>query len=210
MLVQAIIADPPWRFGDKLKMRDRVRRSADSQYQTMSIAEIAALDVSGIADPAGCVLALWVPGSFLEAGLEVMKAWGFKLKQTYVWVKTKRPRRPKKKEAQGQVPTPDMHDRLAFGMGHYFRQCHELVLVGVRGRAKKMVRNRSQRSVSFAPNLGHSIKPELLHESLERMLPGAWRLEMFARRNRDGWLCVGNELTGGQDIAETLADIKGL
>ena len=206
MRVQTIIADPPWRFNDKLKMKDGVDRSADSQYQTMTVAQIKALDVRSLVDPAGCLLALWVPGSFLEAGLDVMKSWGFKLKQTYVWVKTKKPRRPKK----DQRASSDPNDQLAFGMGHYFRQCHELVLVGVRGQAKKMVRNRSQRSVSLAPNAGHSIKPEHLHESLERMMPDAWRLELFARRCRDRWLCVGNELTNGQDIAQTIEDIKAL
>src|SRR5690606_23397491 len=36
------------------------------------------------------VLVLWVPGSLLQEGLDVMSAWGFKQKQVHVWVKTKK------------------------------------------------------------------------------------------------------------------------
>src|SRR3990167_5190138 len=91
MKAQVIIADPPWGFDDGLKaMKRKVRRSAVSQYRTMTPAQIALLPVKSIVDPAGCVLALWVPGSMLEDGLNVMKAWGFSLKQTWIWVKLKK------------------------------------------------------------------------------------------------------------------------
>jgi len=66
-----IIADPPWSFDDKLaKMRAPTKRSAASQYDVMTISDIMGLDIASLADPAGCVLALWVPGSFLEAGMD--------------------------------------------------------------------------------------------------------------------------------------------
>ena len=91
MKFQVIVADPPWAFSDGLKkMRDGVRRSAASQYRTMTAAAVAALPVPSLVDPSGCLLALWVPGCMLQHGLDVMQAWGFTYKQNYVWVKTKR------------------------------------------------------------------------------------------------------------------------
>lgn len=204
MYFDVILADPPWGFNDKLTMKDGVLRSADSQYSTMPIQAIKALDVKSLAAPAGCVLALWVPGSMLQWGLDTMTAWGFKHKQTYVWVKTK-------KDALADVVAKGhMDECTVFGMGRLFRQSHELALIGTRGKPSKTLVNKSQRSVSFDQNMGHSVKPGKLQASLELMFPGARRLEMFARRNRDRWLCVGNELTSGQDIADTIVDLQQL
>ena len=84
-----IVADPPWNFKDSLKMSD-VARGASSNYSVMSILDIKQLPVKDITDPNGAVLALWVPSSLLQEGLDTMNAWGFKHKQTYVWVKTKK------------------------------------------------------------------------------------------------------------------------
>lgn len=84
-----IVADPPWSFKDSLKMSD-VPRGAAANYSVMTNSDILGLDVKSIADPNGCVLALWVPSSLLQLGLDTMKTWGFEHKQTYVWVKTKK------------------------------------------------------------------------------------------------------------------------
>ena len=37
-------------------------------------------------------------------------------------------------------------------------------------------------------------------------MPGSF--ELFARREREGWLCLGNEITG-RDIREDLERIRG-
>src|ERR1700722_15379032 len=84
-----IIADCPWLFSDKLKMSD-VARGAAANYPTMTISDIKQLPVKDLIDPAGAILALWVPSSLLQEGLDVMKAWGFDLKQSWIWIKTKK------------------------------------------------------------------------------------------------------------------------
>ena len=207
MKYQVIIADPPWSFNDKLaKMRSKTKRSASSQYNVMTVADIAALDVASLADPAGCVLALWVPGSFMAAGLEVAKAWGFTLKQNYIWVKTK-----KRKLKAGELAHPAHH--LAFGMGRLFRQTHETALICTSGKSVyTSMEDHSQRSVCFFPNLGHSRKPPDLHFSLEKMFPEAERLEMFARTDFPNWTCVGNECpsTIGEDIVDSISRLQSL
>src|ERR1700677_1432184 len=84
-----IVCDPPWKFSDKLKMSD-IARGAAANYPTMTISDIKQLPVKDLADPTGAVLALWVPSSLLQEGLDTMKAWGFQHKQTFVWIKNKK------------------------------------------------------------------------------------------------------------------------
>ena len=61
-------------------------------------------------------------------------------------------------------------------------------------------------------NEKHSKKPEDLQESLELMFPSYTdRLELFARRERPGWTCVGNESQNefnGLDIIESIEILK--
>jgi len=185
MRFRVIVADPAWSFNDKLKM-SLTPRSAGDNYSTMSVADIAMLPVADIADPVGCVLVLWVPSALIEDGLLVLRAWGFTPKGTYVWTKMKR----------------DMSGP-AIGMGHLFRQCHEIALVGTIGKPLKTLSNKSQRSACLAVNEGHSVKPEALQDSLDKMFPSELKCELFARRVRDGWICLGFE-TDGFDLRDSL------
>jgi N6-adenosine-specific RNA methylase IME4 len=167
-----VVADPPWRFGDALTMSD-TKRGASSHYSTLTLSELLKLPVKGIAAP-NSLLALWCPSSMLEDGLAVMKAWGYEQKTVYTWVKTA------KSEAG-----------LAFGMGRTFRACSEHALIGTRG--KLAVISKSERAVELHTALPHSSKPSGLQERLDRMFPEARRLELFARQERPGWTCFGNE-----------------
>lgn len=40
----------------------------------------------------------------------------------------------------------------------------------------------------------HSKKPLCAYEMIENMFPNASKLEMFARNERNGWDCWGNEV----------------
>lgn len=183
-----IVADPPWSYEDKLRMGGTVgiRRSADSHYRVLQIDDIVALPVGRLAAD-DALLFLWVPNSLLDYGMRTLAAWGFDQKQVYTWVKT------------------TSSGRLAFGMGRRFRNCTEQALVGARGSPRPA--NLSQRNCCLALNSDHSVKPEAPQDSLELMYPrGPW-LELFARRSRPGWTCVGNECpdTMGVDIRDWLA-----
>jgi N6-adenosine-specific RNA methylase IME4 len=206
MKFQVIIADPPWSFSDKLaKMKSKTKRSAASQYKVLTLNDIMGMDVASLADPAGCVLGLWVPGSFMEAGMDVYRAWGFKLKQNFVWVKTKK---------KHNLIDPIILDRsLAFGMGRLFRQTHETALICSSGKSVyKSMEDHSQRSVCFYPNLKHSMKPQHLHDRFDVMFPNANKLELFARRDTPGWTCVGLECpsTLGEDIRDSISRLKAM
>jgi N6-adenosine-specific RNA methylase IME4 len=45
--------------------------------------------------------------------------------------------------------------------------------------------------------------PEEVQNRLDQMYPDVPKLELFTRRQRLGWVCLGDELTGG-DIRENL------
>ena len=208
MKFELICADPPWAFDDKLKkMKAKTKRSAQSQYSTLTATEVAALDVPGIANPDGCVLALWVPSILLPEGFMVMNSWGFNFKQTFIWVKTKKnvTKHVKKTIEKGNVV--DMNDLMAFGMGRLFRQTHEIALIGTRGKVYDQLENHSQRSVMFDINKGHSTKPELLQDRLDQMFPSAQKLEMFGRRVRPNWTIIGDGVTG-IDVKDSIELLK--
>lgn len=229
-----IVADPPYSFRDKLLQSD-VARGAAANYKLMTISDIKQLPIKDYADPNGSILALWVPSSLLQEGLDTMKAWGFKHKQTYVWVKTKKEslgtlRKAFTKTVKTALKAgnwdafqfPEIRDlfiqtassfsltdMLSFGMGRLFRQTHEICLIGTNNnKVYKSLANKSQRSVSFGENLKHSAKPEHLQDSLDIMFPGAnnAKLELFSRRQRKGWWCLGNEapMTKNEDIRDSL------
>ena len=224
-----IVADPAWSFSDKLRHSD-VKRGAQANYSTMTISEIQALPVNAYCNPDGAVLCLWVPSSLLQEGLDTMKAWGFKHKQTYVWVKTKKQpfnilfkevfkvarsfkmfdsfKELKKMILDQKFST--MNDMLSFGMGRLFRRSHEICLIGTNNNGiYKELQNKSQRSVSFASNLKHSAKPEHLQDALEVMFPNKNYLEIFGRRSRPNWTVIGNESseTFGEDIRMSLSKL---
>lgn len=230
---RVIVADPPWSFKDSLKMSD-VARGAAANYKVMTISDIKQLPIKDYADPNGSILALWIPSSLLQDGLDTMKAWGFKHKQTYVWVKTKKEslgtlRKAFTKAVKTALKAgnwdafqfPEIRDlfvqtakdfsltdMLSFGMGRLFRQTHEICLIGTNNnKIYKHLANKSQRSVSFAENLKHSAKPEALQDSLETMFPKGKKLELFARRHRPDWTCLGNEICNGEDITVSLAKL---
>lgn len=198
---QLIVADPAWGFKDGLKkMKTKVKRSAASQYKTMSPSSIAALPVRDLADPSGCMLALWVPGCLLEQGLMVMHAWGFSLKQIFVWVKLKK----------AYAKEPDWNKSTRVGMGRLFRQSHEIALICTSGKSiYPLLMDHGQRSVAFDLNLGHSCKPPTLQRRLDKMFPVATKVELFGRRSLPGWTVLGDAIDG-KDLAISIQELAAV
>lgn len=50
--------------------------------------------------------------------------------------------------------------------------------------------------------MAHSRKPEDVQDRIEQLFDGPY-VELFARRQRSGWLCLGNEIDG-LDIRDSL------
>lgn len=213
------VIDPPYSFSDRLTMSN-VARGAESNYSVMNNNDLLNLRVKELAAD-DALLALWVPSTLLPLGLDLVKAYGFTFKQVYVWVKVKKDPAIKVKKALLKNKTIEtmseniknlnksiIDESLAFGMGRIFRNVHEMALIGTRGKISKYIKNKSQRTVSFDTVRKHSEKPEDLQNSLDAIFsdPNIKKMEIFARRVRPNWTCIGNECltTLGQDVRDTI------
>jgi N6-adenosine-specific RNA methylase IME4 len=172
----AILADPPWKFGDKLPGKGR---GAPKHYQCLSLAELCLFPLPPIHDDAW--LFLWRCGSMQLEALAVARAWGFGAPVSeFVWEKV----------------TKDGTPRM--GMGRTVRNSHEVCLIFRRGKPQRQ--SASVVSVVRAPRGRHSEKPEEIARRIERLTKGPY-CELFARRVRAGWDCFGHEVTAA-DAAE--------
>lgn len=186
---RVVCADPPWPFGDPLPGPGR---GAAKNYELLSIDDIAQRRFVGgealgdVADDAYLFLWRVSAGSdikhltLVEEAYRVARAWGFAPKTELVWRK--------------QTKNGKRH----FGMGRHLRAEHETCIVAVRGKVAPLVRD--VRSVFDAPAPSdasgraiHSAKPDAFYDLVARMRGGPY-LELFARRQRSGWTCLGNEV----------------
>jgi N6-adenosine-specific RNA methylase IME4 len=180
---QVIYADPPWQY-DFSKVE---AWGIETHYETLPLDDIKHYrDGNGVSIQEiiaqDAVLFLWAPPPKLKEALEVMEAWGFEYKTSSVWVK----------------------DRL--GLGYWWMQKAEYLLLGKRGNFPAPATKRRPVSVFEAPWRGHSRKPGLVYRMIERMccLPPAYKnsaedyyLECFARGiKRPHWAAFGKEYHG--------------
>jgi N6-adenosine-specific RNA methylase IME4 len=170
-----IYADPPWRFEPYSRVTG-MDRAAENHYPTSPLAEIKALDVKSIA-AADCVLFLWATAPMLHQAIEVMEAWGFTYKTCAVWNK----------------------DRI--GTGYWFRNKHEILLVGTRGHVPAPAMGTQWPSLLEASVGRHSEKPTVFCEIIEIYFPTLPKIELHARGvvPRPGWDVWGLEAPTSAD-----------
>lgn len=162
-----IVADPEWRF-EPYSRGTGMDRAADNHYPTSDLEAIKQRDVASIAAD-DCVLFLWATAPMLPQALDVMAAWGFVYKSQAIWVK----------------------DRI--GTGYWFRNQHELLLVGVKGSIPAPAPGTQGPSVISAPVRSHSEKPGEALDLIDKYFPSLAKIELNARAARLGWDCWGYE-----------------
>jgi N6-adenosine-specific RNA methylase IME4 len=163
-IFNVILADPPWQYRTVISESRRI----ENHYPTMSLEAIKALPVSAITAP-DAVLFLWAIGPGVEEALEVLRVWGFEYRSQVVWVKP------------------------SIGPGHWIRQRHELLLLGVKGDIPVPLPENRPDSVITANRREHSEKPEEAHLLIERAFSEFPKIELFSRCLRPGWVVWGNE-----------------
>jgi N6-adenosine-specific RNA methylase IME4 len=159
-----IYADPAWSYGNPQRA---TYSQARDHYPTMKLEDICALPVKDWAED-NAVLFLWVTSPILMESAQVIEAWGFKYKASFVW------------------------DKESPVMGHYNGVAHELLLICVRGSCQPDVRKLFN-SVVREKRTGHSKKPTIFYDMIETLYPHGARLELFARTARPGWCAWGNQ-----------------
>jgi N6-adenosine-specific RNA methylase IME4 len=137
-----------------------VKEICDLEIGDRKVAEIALDDA---------VLFLWVTSPILEESFEVIKAWGFKYKASFVW------------------------DKIKHNMGHYNSVRHEFLLICVRGSCQPD-QNQLFDSVQSIERTEHSAKPEEFRNIIQTLYPYGTRIELFARKKTAGWEVFGNDI----------------
>lgn len=161
---RVIYADPPWQYGNT---QPDYHVTQDDHYATMSLSDICALPVIDIVED-NAVLFIWATSPILEEVFQVIKAWGFKYKASFVW------------------------DKIKHNMGHYNSVRHEMLLICVRGSCQPDT-PKLYDSVISEERTEHSKKPETFRQIIDVLYPRGKRIELFARRKIDGWDIYGNE-----------------
>jgi N6-adenosine-specific RNA methylase IME4 len=176
MKYKIIYADPPWSYKAKnppCKLEKQPETvSVNYYYDTMSIDDIKKFPIDRIADK-DCVLFMWATTPLLPEAFDTLKAWGFKYKTMITWEKTNND-----------------------CMGYWFRVCTEHLLVAVKGKEIKSFRSMI-RTLYRSPRGKHSEKPNYFHQLIEEVttnIPNAKKIELFARKEYDGWDAFGNEV----------------
>lgn len=168
---RVIYADPPWSYGNSgvITESDNYGRAA-RHYPSMTISELCALgsQVRKMAET-NAVLFMWVTSPLLEEAFEVVNAWGFQYKTSFVW------------------------DKIRHNFGHYNSVRHELLLVCTRGSCTPDNAKLYDSVVSLERSDKHSEKPEEFRQMIDSLYTWGKRIELFARTRADGWEAWGNE-----------------
>jgi N6-adenosine-specific RNA methylase IME4 len=176
----AILADPPWQFQNLWNTPAGPNRGDAEHYSTMSLEDICGLPVDEVAAD-DCVLFMWTIWILLPRVLDVIHDWGFKYKTcAFDWMKAH----------AGQIDMFREDAPVQMGLGYWTRANTEPCLLATRGKPKRL--NADVRQGIIAPRREHSRKPDGIHERIERLVAGPY-LELFARQERAGWDCWGNE-----------------
>jgi N6-adenosine-specific RNA methylase IME4 len=173
-----IVIDPPWQMG-KIEREERPRQDDEIDYATLPVdcgrdgphstnplCCISAIPLKDLAGPDGAHLYLWVTHKYLPAGLELVEHWGFRYQCLMTWRKN-----------VGITPYSWMYDT-------------EHVIFARRGNLD--LQQLGLRLSFDAPVAGHSTKPDIFYDRVIAASPEP-RLEMFARRSREGFTTWGNE-----------------
>jgi N6-adenosine-specific RNA methylase IME4 len=162
---QIFYADPPWKYGNS--MPEYFTEQAN-HYSLMTIEEICNMPILEMADK-NAALFMWVTSPILEEAFQVVNAWGFEYKTSFIW------------------------DKIKHNMGHYSSVRHEILLLCIRGSYPKESNNLRD-SVYSEERTKHSKKPDYFYELIEEMYPNSNKIELFSRNKREGWHSYGNQI----------------
>lgn len=171
-----IVIDPPWPI-KKLTHRQRPNQ-VNFDYKTLNMEQIKTMAIPDISS-SKCICFLWCTQKTLFAAKEILEYWGFKYLLTMVWEKT-----------YGKSAGMPL-----FG----FRWNAEFILVGVKTKLELWPKKSLIPCVFQAPNISHSTKPDRFYELIGGL--GSSRIDIFARKQRDGWDVWGNEVESPSDIS---------
>jgi N6-adenosine-specific RNA methylase IME4 len=166
-----IVIDPPWKYKNLFTALNNVKK--EWPYKTVDLKYIYELPISSLCHGTSIVF-LWTTQKYLFDCKDILQGWGLNYVCCMTWKKT-----------YGKSNGIPMKG---------FRFNAEFVIVG----SVHVMNPMSKKGKSLipcvfdAPNIGHSIKPDLFYEMVSPL--GESRIDLFARRQRDGWDVWGDEI----------------
>lgn len=167
--------DPPWRQskGGKKNVR-KLSSGTELDYNVLTLEQIKEhLEQTNNISQENSVLFLWTIDKYLFEAQALAEGLGYKLHARMIWNKVT------------GIPA-------AFTV----RYGHEYLLYMYRGKLTPVSRDeRGKIHTVFTEQVKkHSQKPEVSFEIIERLYPDLKKIEMYARKERSGWDCWGNEV----------------
>jgi site-specific DNA-methyltransferase (adenine-specific) len=152
-------------------------------YQTMSYGELWDMSkkIKEISDE-NSVLFLWTIQKWLPLSFELLHVWGFKYQRTLTWDKK--------------------NGMCLFGFHHR----SEFVLFGYKGKLEMYPRRKAIPTVFQAKSPFHSAKPDEFYKMIE--IFGSPRIDLFARKKREGWEVWGNEVESDIELFNQLPQTR--
>jgi N6-adenosine-specific RNA methylase IME4 len=166
---RVLYADPPWKYQEHGASVDPSYGSATRHYPTMTIEELCALPVKDMLED-DAVLFLWVTSPKLNQVWEIIEAWGFEYKTSFVW------------------------DKVGHNFGYYNSVRHELLLICGRGSSTPDEKKLYDSVQSIEKSRTHSEKPEEFRAIIDSLYTHGNRIELFARKQVEGWDTWGNQV----------------
>lgn len=163
-----VLADPPWKHPGTNTGPNASPGAAD--YPIVSTKDLLTLPVADtLAKDA--LLFMWTVGPMVADAIRLGEAWcGRFITVAFVW------------------------DKQRTTVGFHTMPQTEFVFLFGRGRVLANRGTRNERQLVRCERGGHSRKPEIVQDAIDRMYPAAEKLELFARRARVGWTTWGNQI----------------
>jgi len=172
---RVIYADPPWKQSKGGKKAVRKNSSGKPlDYPVCSMEEIKEhLRQADSLTGDDAILFLWTIDKYLFEAEEIAKSLGYKLHARMIWNKV------------NGIPA-------AFTV----RYGHEYLLYMYKGKLTPVAREeRGKIHTVFTEQVKkHSQKPEEAYRIIERLYPHFNKIELYARNEREGWDCWGDEV----------------
>jgi N6-adenosine-specific RNA methylase IME4 len=170
---RVIYADPPWEYATPQHSREEQKTTLDSHYPSLPLNKICDLPVGELAQE-DAVLFLWATSPLILDAFQVIEAWGFTYKASFIW------------------------DKVKHNVGHYNSVRHEFLFIATKGSCLPDKKPDGEPvlidSVQSIERTEHSAKPQEFRNIIDQLYPAGKRIELFARSAYPGWDTWGNEV----------------
>ena len=178
-----VYTDPPWQQTKGGKRKARPLQGKLLDYPTMdmeSIKEIHRIVFEHVNEKHNVFM--WTIDKYLHETEQMMNELGYNLHARFIWDKE-----------NGIAPAFTVRYSHEYLLWFYKRGRILMPVNEMRGKYTTVLRE---------PATKHSKKPECVYKMIEDMFPDATKIELFARNERDGWNCWGNEVGNSNDNGE--------